>query len=395
VSFRFYKARIFFTSFFHLFQPRIHSILKNVAIIGGGLAGLVSGIQLAKAGIPCTVFEKKSYPLHRVCGEYVSNEAVPFLKANGLFPERYDPPVINRFQLSSVTGKKVTMPLDLGGFGISRFVFDHFLFDLAKSLGVEVLIDTEVHRCEYWEEKFTIETSKKIVEADVVIGSYGKRSKLDVGLNRQFIKQRSPYVGVKYHIRTDHPVDLVALHNFQGGYCGLNNVEDGRTNLCYLTHRDNLRRHKDLPTMEREVLYKNPLLKNIFSNAEFLFDKPEVINEISFETKSSIEDHILMVGDAAGMITPLCGNGMAMAIHSAKIATEIVSDYCLAKISRQQMESRYANQWQGTFSSRLRRGRAIQNLFGNAWLSNASVALAITVRPVATMLMKQTHGEIF
>jgi flavin-dependent dehydrogenase len=287
------------------------------------------------------------------------------------------------------------MPLDLGGFGISRFVFDHFLYDIAKSAGVDVVTDDEVQKCEYWEEKFTIETSKKVLEADVVLGAYGKRSKLDVGLNRPFIKQRSPYVGVKYHIRIDHPTDLVSLHNFQGGYCGLNSVEGGKTNLCYLTHRDNLKLYKDISTMEKEVLHKNPLLKNILSNAEFLFEKPEVINEISFETKSPVENHILMMGDSAGMITPLCGNGMAMAIHSAKLATEIVFDYCSLKISRGQMESKYNEIWRRTFSSRLRRGRSIQNLFGNAWLSNASVALAITVRPVATLLMKQTHGEIF
>ena len=70
--------------------------------------------------------------------------------------------------------------------------------------------------------------------------------------------------------------------------------------------------------MERQVLLKNPHLKRIFSEADFVFGRPEVINEISFETKDPVENHILMAGDAAGMITPVCGNGMAIAIHSGK-----------------------------------------------------------------------------
>jgi flavin-dependent dehydrogenase len=86
-----------------------------------------------------------------------------------------------------------------------------------------------------------------------------------------------------------------------------------------LTTRENLRKYKNVSEMERNILWKNPHLKKIFLEAEFLYDKPEVINEISFSPKKQIENHIIMIGDTAGFITPLCGNGMAMAIHGAKL----------------------------------------------------------------------------
>lgn len=79
-----------------------------------------------------------------------------------------------------------------------------------------------------------------------------------------------------------------------------------------------------IDVMEREVLYKNPYLKSIFQNSDFLFKRPITINEISFERKTPVYQHILMTGDAAGMITPLCGNGMAIAIHTAKLCAEAV-----------------------------------------------------------------------
>lgn len=380
---------------FYIQFETIYPKLRNTIVIGGGVGGLITSIQLVRAGIPCVLIEKKSYPLHRVCGEYVSNEALPFLKRMSLYPEEFCPPQINRFELSSVTGKKALISLDLGGFGISRYAFDHFVYQKALEAGVEFYLNTEVDDIAFTDEKFGIKTRVKTFEADVVIGAFGKRSKLDVTLNRSFMKQRSPYSGIKYHIKRRHENNLIALHNFEGGYCGISNVEDGRTNLCYLTHRENLRRCGSIDVLESEILSKNPLLKSIFSDSEFLFDKPEVINEISFETKNPIENHVLMIGDAAGMITPLCGNGMALAMHSSKIVSDCVISFCEGKISRQQLEANYSNKWHQKFSHRLWKGRQIQKLFGNHFLSNVAVNLALHVKPLANGIVRNTHGEIF
>lgn len=369
--------------------------MKKIVIIGGGLGGLIASIKLAKSGLLSTVIEKKSYPFHRVCGEYISNETIPYLNSLDIFPREFAPPSIKRFLLSSVNGKSVSMKLDLGGFGISRYAFDHFLYEKAKSLGVIFMLNTEVEEVSFFDNVFSIKTQSAFLEADLVIGSFGKRSKIDIQLNRKFIQKRSPYVGVKYHLKTLHADDLIALHNFNQGYCGMSNIEEGKTTLCYLTHRDMLRQFKNIREMEENILFKNPLLENVFQNSEFLFDRPETINEISFETKSPIESHMLMVGDAAGMITPLCGNGMAIAIHASKLASELVIEYNNRSLSREEMERRYCILWQKNFGARLWRGRQIQKLFGNAWASNAAINLAIHVRPIANIIMRSTHGNSF
>ena len=370
--------------------------MKRVLIIGGGLTGLIASIQLVRAGISCCVVEKREYPFHRVCGEYVSNEVVPFLSSHKLFPEQFNPPAIRNFMVSSVTGKSKTMPLNLGGFGISRYVFDNFLYEEAKLAGVEFLLNEEVEKVIFEDEKFNVLTQHRELEAEFVIGAFGKRSKIDHFMDRDFFKKRSPYVGIKYHIRTNHPDDLIALHNFEGGYCGISNIEDGKTTLCYLTHRENLKRFKNIREMEEHVLFKNPLLLSVFKNAEFLFDKPEVINEISFVTKSVVENHILMAGDSAGMIAPLCGNGMAMAIRSAKMISQLIIQFIQAKnFSRTHLEHAYLKDWNTHFKGRLWRGRQIQKLFGNAFTSNLMVNLVISAPPLANAIIKNTHGEPF
>ncbi|NJM24366.1 MAG: NAD(P)/FAD-dependent oxidoreductase [Bacteroidia bacterium] len=369
--------------------------MKSVIIIGGGLAGLISSILLARKGVACTLIERKAYPMHRVCGEYVSNETRPFLEASQLFPMHLNLPAISRFQLSSTSGKSVVLPLDLGGFGVSRYAFDAFLFEQAKAAGVAFQLEQEVESVIFANDRFQIKTRVHNYEADVVVGAHGKRSKLDVAMNRGFMLHRSPYVAVKYHLRTEHPADLIALHNFEGGYCGVSRVENEVVNMCYLTIRDNLRRYGDIAAMEAEVLWRNPLLRSIISNSDRIFDSPLVINEISFATKQPVENHVLMAGDAAGMITPLCGNGMAMAIHSAKVASALITDFASGKTDRETMEHRYRLQWRKLFARRLWAGRQIQKLFGSSAASKLAIALAIHSRPVANAIIRNTHGDVF
>lgn len=288
------------------------------------------------------------------------------------------------------------MKLDLGGFGISRYNFDNYLYEQANNAGVEFFLNEEVESAIFDDEKFYIRTQRRTLEADIAIGAFGKRSKVDLALSREFIKNRSPYVGIKYHIRTSHPDDLIALHNFDGGYCGMSNIEDGKTTLCYLTHRENVKRFKNIREMEEHTLYKNPFLASVFKNADFLFDKPEVINEVSFETKSAVHNHILMAGDSAGMIAPLCGNGMAMAIHSAKIMSElIIKSIGSQNFSRIDLERTYLNHWNIQFKGRLWRGRQIQKLFGDAFTSNVIVNLVMNTPPLARAIIKNTHGDPF
>ena len=368
--------------------------MKDVAIVGGGLAGLVNAILLARAGLKVVLFERKEYPFHRVCGEYISNEIIPFLEHHDLYPAQFQPARITRFQLTSVRGHEAQMDLDLGGFGISRYSLDQYYCQAALVSGAEIRTPFQVESLQFDEDHFRLTlNSGEEVKARLVIGAFGKRSRLDKQLHRRFMEKRSPYMGIKYHIRYDHPADMVSLHNFEGGYCGINRVEDGIYNLCYLIERSKLKPYQTIPEMERNLLSVNPHLRRIFQEADFLFEKPEVINEISFATKAPVERHILMSGDAAGMITPLCGNGMAMAIHSAKILSALIIQYFEESSSRRVLEQTYRREWNKLFADRLRRGRQIQKLFGSSWVSTAAVSLMRYSKTISYHLMRSTHGE--
>ena len=366
----------------------------DVIVIGGGLAGLTSAIHLSKEGFNVLLIEKNSYPKHKVCGEYVSNEVMPYLNFLGFNPFEFGAKRISEFELTTHNNKKIVAKLPLGGFGMSRYEMDFQLYQLALKKGVKVLQDT-VGDVGFNNGIFQVETKEnQIVQSKIVIAAFGKRSNLDVKFQRKFIQKRSPYLGVKTHVSGEFPQEIVALHNFKGGYCGVSKVENNHINLCYITNYEAFKKHKDIDTFQREVMLKNLELKTIFKNTKPEFDKPLTISQISFETKDPIENHMIMCGDTAGMIHPLCGNGMGMAIRSSQLASELIIDYLQGKIEkRKTLEERYAKQWKKTFGLRLKAGHTIAYLFRQDWLAPKLLVLLRWFPFLVPQIIKMTHGK--
>ncbi|WP_316744273.1 NAD(P)/FAD-dependent oxidoreductase [Pedobacter antarcticus] len=368
----------------------------DIFIIGGGLAGLTSAILLSKSGFEVSLAERKKYPFHKVCGEYVSNEVLALLSEIGVLPGDLNASHIRKLIVSSPSGKYLEASLTMGGFGISRYTLDEALYQIASKHGVKFITGEKITSISFEENKFNICSADHKYNADIVIGAYGKRSNLDQKLDRKFFYNRSPYMAVKYHIRSDFAKDTIRLDNFEGGYCGLNKIEDDLYCLCYLSENRHLKKHGSIAEMEKQVLMKNPFLKDVFEHADFVWTRPETINEIAFDSKPLIENHILMCGDTAGMITPLCGNGMAMAFHAAKILSDIIISGCdkgFDNRSRTQLEQAYQQQWQKQFALRLRTGRYIQRFFGSEILSEAVIGGLKYFPALTRYLVKQTHGS--
>ena len=365
---------------------------SDILVIGAGLAGLVSAIHLSRAGFSVTLAEKQELPRHKVCGEYISNEVLPYLKSLEIPLEPLHPVRINRFRLSAPSGKTIETALEMGAFSIRRYTLDNHLASLAKKCGVQFYTKTTVEQVDWDGIYFTARTSQgESFRSRIVIGAYGKRSVLDRTLGRPFFQRKVDYVGIKtYFDVPDFPENLVELHNFPGGYCGLSKVENGWVNAAYLTRASALKKVKSVPDLQEQVLSTNPHLRSIFQQPQML-PKPLVISNVSFVPKQLIAHHILMAGDAAGMIPPLAGNGMAMAIHSAKILSETVIGFLEGTLTRNQMEQLYQKRWNQEFSSRLFWGRQLQQYMGSRSMELGVAAL--TVFPgILSLIVRQTHG---
>ncbi|TDG35249.1 NAD(P)/FAD-dependent oxidoreductase [Pedobacter changchengzhani] len=365
----------------------------DVIIIGGGLAGLVSAIHLRKEGKSVILIEKDAYPHHKVCGEYISNEVLPYLDDLDVNPSVLQPTRLKNFEMTTPNSAVIHSGLPLGGFGISRFALDHFLMKKALENGASILTDT-VLDVNYDGSIFNVITKNQIYKSKLVIGAYGKRSTLDVKLNRTFIQQKSSWLAVKAHYSGNFPNDLVALHHFKGGYCGVSKVEDNLINICYLVNYASFKKYKNIQEHQKKVLYKNAHLKSILENCTMQFDAPLTISQISFEKKESVKNHILMVGDTAGLIHPLCGNGMGMAIHGAKIASTLIVNYLNGEISSlTQLEKQYTNEWKLNFKSRLKTGSLLSGLLRKEKLANFLINLIAKLPFLLPIIIKKTHGK--
>jgi menaquinone-9 beta-reductase len=368
------------------------SVQNDVTIVGGGLAGLSLSILLARAGKGVKLLEKEKYPFHRVCGEYISMESWDYLVKLGIPLEKLGLPIIRKIELSAQKVKPLLLDLPLGGFGISRYMLDASLADIARENGVIISEQTKVTSVDFQDEQFIIECADGSRHSSrAVCNAFGKRSNLDIKWQRPFIlKTRgrlNNYVGVKYHVHADYYDDTIALHLFKTGYCGLVRIEGGRFNLCYITSAVAIREAGSIEAFEKKYL-------SVFLEKVKKIDPaPVTISQISFEKKSQVEDHALMIGDAAGMIAPLCGNGMSMALHAGKIAFENLVPFIERSSSRDEMEKKFTRDWKKNFSRRLSTGRLLQRISQNEKQMNFLLALGKQFPRVMKYLISKTHGK--
>ena len=366
----------------------------DVIIVGGGLAGLTSAIHLSSRKKRVLLIEKNEYPKHKVCGEYISNEVLPYLNSLGINPINEGAKQITKVHISTTKSNLIKGELPLGGFGMSRYFLDNLLVKKAQLNGVQILKDT-VDSIHFKKDSFTITTkSSGVFQSKITIGAFGKRSSLDQKMKRKFIQKKSPYLAVKIHVKGVFPENLVALHNFKGGYCGVSKVEDNAINVCYITEYRSFKKHKNITDFQEQVVFKNKHLRKIFKETSPVFEKPLTISQVSFQTKNPVEDHIIMCGDTAGMIHPLCGNGMGMAISSAKLASTRILQFLNGEIkTREGLEKQYLRDWNKEFKIRLKAGHFIAWLFRNHTISQIAYSILKRIPSLLPKMIKFTHGK--
>ena len=365
----------------------------DIIIVGGGLAGLVSALNLSMKGRKVLLIEKHAYPKHKVCGEYISREVLPYLYSLDFDPYKFGAKDIQKITLSTASNISVSASLPLGGFSISRYCIDYELKKKAELNGVRVL-KAKVSEINFHNELFSVKTSSKDVYiAPLVIGAFGKRSNMDMKLNRPFLLQPSPFMAVKAHYIGAFPDDSVGLHNFEGGYCGISKIENNHINICYLTEAKIFNKYKNIQEFQEKVLYKNKFLKEVITNSKLVFDQPLAIGNVSFSSKNLVEDHMLMCGDSAGMIHPLAGNGMGMAIRSAQMVSKLILAYSQGEIkSREELEVAYTKTWKNEFGRRLKSSHIIAGLFRLGIIADLMMLFIKVFPSTLPYIIIKTHG---
>ncbi len=369
----------------------------DVAIIGGGLAGLSLSIDLKKRGYSVIVIEKSNYPRHKVCGEYISMESHDYLQSICADLSMFDLPIINNFKLTSTGNQEYQTSLDLGGFGISRYLLEELLYTEAKKNDVIFKLKCKAFNihCNKKEEYYIVKTNSGDVNASLICNSTGRKSNLETK-EREKQLNGTNYIGIKYHVRLQRDNSFVEIHNFPGGYCGLSGIEEDKTCLCYIVNSKKLNNARNsIPELEKVYLFQNRHLKKLFNKAEFIIKEPLTISGIDFKIKESVSDSAFFLGDSAGSIAPVTGNGMSNALRSASALASMIDSYFSKTITKKQLVDNYKRFWNNEFSTRLKLSRHFQKLSEYPLLTNLSIGLFKSFPFLAKSIIRRTHGTSF
>jgi flavin-dependent dehydrogenase len=119
------------------------------------------------------------------------------------------------------------------------------------------------------------------------------------------------------------------------------------------------------------------------------------MSHISYEKKTQVEGHVLLIGDAAGVVPPLVGNGMSMALHGSKIAFQCIDAFLKGQLARYEMEQEYIDRWNRQFGRRLWTGRFLQRWFSSDRRTNLLLYSLKPFPKFVSFLIRQTHGQPF
>jgi menaquinone-9 beta-reductase len=301
--------------------------MSEVAIVGGGLAGSAAAILLARAGRRVMVLERDAEPAHRICGEFISGDAQALLDGLGLDLAGLGATRMDRLRIVSAT-RTISAPLPFAAFGLTRMRLDAALLDLAASAGARIERGAAVRRI----DGRRIESNRGTIEPTTLLLASGKH---DVrGAPRATEGCARDYVGFKTYWRLDRST-VSALRGhieiivFDGGYAGLQLVEGGLANLCLLVRKSRFVEIGGSWAALLDALIALPRFASRLADGEQMLDRPLTIAGVPYgfvhRAQPASGETAFRLGDQAAVIPSFCGDGMAIALHSAERAASVLA----------------------------------------------------------------------
>jgi flavin-dependent dehydrogenase len=294
-------------------------------VIGGGLAGSMVAIRLAAAGRQVTLLEKETTAHHKVCGEFLSPEAVGYLNQLKINPLDLGAATIRFVRLSSKQRVAETA-LPFTALSLSRFALDEALLSRAEECGCKVQRGSFVEQLSIQNDLWLAQLrGGESVCAHSVFLANGKHDLR--GWERAHTGQ-GDLVAFKLHwqldpAQTEKLRDFIELFLFPSGYGGLSLVERYIANLCLVVRKIELRRIGGWQKLLASILDDNRHLKQRLQGAKTLWDRPLAVSSIPYGHLAGQPFGLWCVGDQAAVIPSFTGDGMSIALHSAALATEM------------------------------------------------------------------------
>jgi flavin-dependent dehydrogenase len=351
----------------------------DVAIVGGGPAGALTAMLLARAGRDVVLFERAPRWKWRACGVFASPASVAALRRLGIEPRQLATVAQPVPAMDVVSARGTHFRMTYGGTGVladsavgfDRSALDPMLLELARSAGADVRPGVAVERVDLASAHARLgvtatepERERGEIVARVVVAADGLRSRVASAARVTRRAPLGPRAALTFHI--DDPRRDAASGSrdarmcvIEHGYVGLAPVPGGRLNVGIVLERPWFARLRASGGREvaRQALERLPdPADRELARAEPI-DHVAGVTPLAHAVRHRAGGSWLLVGDAAGFLDPFTGEGLHRAFVSAELAAEVI-DAARNRLGRGL--DRYEQAMRGRFATKDLVSRVVQ-----------------------------------
>jgi flavin-dependent dehydrogenase len=367
--------------------------MDDVAIAGAGPAGALAAIILARAGLRVRLFDRATFPRHKLCGDTLNPGALAVL-------QRHVPVSSLSATSDQIVGMVVTGPggvriratygAGVTGRAISREAFDHWLTREAVGAGAQleegaVITDAAMAGGRVAGVVIGRGDRSRVHPSRIVIAADGRRSTLAVSrkLSVQPRRPRRWAIGA-YYANVEGRTTLGEMHVRRGHYIGVAPLPNGLTNACLVIPRPpGSAALGDPAALLRSHLERDPDLRARFRHATPV-SRPAVLGPMAVDARAAGEPGLLLAGDAAGFIDPMTGDGLRFALAGAELAAGVALEVLAGRTPIDRAHLDLAATRRATFGDKWRFNRALRSLVS----SPAGVSVAAVLAGVAPSIFE-------
>ena len=355
----------------------------DLAIIGGGPAGSSAAIAAARLGASVVLLEARNFPRHKVCGEFVSAEALDVLASllKNLPTGRTlldAAPAIQRTRLFLRT-RMIEAPVSPAALSITRYDLDAQLWMAAQAAGVETRSNCEVTAAE-GNGPFRLTTSCGNFSAKALIIAAGRWS--------QFTSDRTVpagprWIGVKAHFREPNPDPSTDLYFFGNGYCGVQPVAQDVINACAMVRSDRGTSLQEVFTLHAKLAERAAGWTSV--------SQPVSTAPLIYRSRQPVRGNIMFAGDAAAFIDPFVGDGISIALRSGQLAAQCAGKFLSGEIELGEAGALYQNKYSRQFAPLLSAAARVRSLLSLPVLAQAAAFELLRLPGVMPFVIRKTR----
>ncbi|MFN2644281.1 MAG: NAD(P)/FAD-dependent oxidoreductase [Burkholderiales bacterium] len=354
--------------------------MLDVVVIGGGPAGAALAARLAQAGADVAVLERSAYPRPKVCGEFLAAPGVRELDALGLPQAALRASEMRRVALWAGESD-LQAPLVLAR-ALAREVLDTLLLEQARRAGARVYQPARAIAVERTGRgMFKVVALPRLeLSTRAVVAAHGSWE--PGGLATQCTRSppaRRDLFGFKAHFaRHGVPAGTVALVPFAGGYAGALALQDGRATFACSVERGVLqairRQHAGLAA--GDALFRHALASSAALREAFAGSVREqawlAAGPLRPGARPVVRDGIFTIGNAAGEVHPIVGEGITLALQSAAALARPLTEALARGGDCAEAVPQYGRQHRALFRRRLWRSSVLAALATHPLLARSA-----------------------